>query len=576
MKSILFVAMFLAAQSAHSGMFDKMIAAAAKKMAPAGPTTDSLKDVVITGGIERNLPPAELGTINQSLFSGWKTGGDLVSFLVSKKGGTGYYKIDGTFSVDGKPVEYLALANYMLITDEKSSPRKIEIVTTTGEKASFTIAPNKNKLKVVSINGEKKNISLDLTKDVTIELDGDIPDGTMLKVAMAVNQVGIKSLIDVCYLRSGSKIVVPAAAFRNLNFTPAGGAMFNFKKSFLAVGFETLETAAVLSETLPSFQYTSVYSDGKMVEVKTEPEFNYGLTAKGTDKPADGEISYDFLKPNAARSRPAGQLKKIGLLSFAIGGKTFNEKSVITQDEVMHNGDNKKTKTTTITFPKQSDEAWDAVLEKMYPELVEAVQSEFGAPVLPLETVSQTAAYKSIETLAAPDTNTDADFSRAYKGTKLLATQGGSQALGYGINAPNQKIMNEAGADALLTVKLDFQVEQDGDYGVMVPKLTFELEGKTNGTNTNTKYYTGTVTGKGVQSENIGLKISYSEEKGVMDGGTTKNDKVYHTAGTITAEELDKIARRSDLLAEFSKGLKEIHDKEKANPDYVTYWDLQN
>lgn len=569
------MAVFLTTQSVHAGMFDKMIAAAAKKMAPAGPTTNSLKDVVITGGIERNLPPAELGTMTQLLFSGWKTGGDMISFLISKKGTPGFLKIDGTVSFDGKPIEYLALANYSLITEANSSAREIEIVTTTGEKASFTIQPNKNKIKVISINGEKKNISLDLTKDVVIELEGTVPDNTIVKVALAVNQVGIKSHIDVCYIRSGSKITIPVAAFRNLNFAPAGGAMFNFKKSFLAVGFETLENATDVSGSLTEVQYTSLYTDGKLVEISKEPEFNYGLAAKGKENPADGKITYDFFKPNAARSRPFEQLKKIGLLSAGISGTTYSSETTtkdMPEDARAEFGAWKIKTLTNLEFPAQANEAWDAVWGKLYSELVEVVQSELSASVLPAEAVSQTAGYKSIDTYSAADRNTKEDFSRAYPGTKLL-TAIPSELMFR--NVTNERIMKEAGVDALMTLALKLDLAVDGKFAVLTPKLTFELTGQKHGTATETKYLTGTVTGEGVKSPKIGFVTFVTKSN--RYGEESKPDvTVYNTAEQMTAEELEQVVRRSDISNGFRKALKEIKEQYKTNSDYVTVWNLES
>jgi len=580
MKSILFMAVFLAAQSAHAGFMDKFVAAAAKTMAKSlTETTATLNDMVITGGIEQNLHPSELGTMTQNMFSGWKTGGDLISFVFSKKGGTIFYKIDGKVTIDGKTVEYAAIANYGLVTDSKSSPRKVEIVTTSGEKASFTIAPSKNKFKIDSINGDDDDISLDLTKDVVIELKGDVPANALLKVALAVNQVGIKTLIDVCYIRSGSKLTIPAAAFRNLNFAPAGGAMFNFKKSFLAVGVESLENATEVSGVFPSVQYTSVYSDGKLVTVKKEPEFNYGLTAKGKEKPADGEITYDFFKPNAARSRPAEQLGKTGVLSSGINGTTYYDKTSmyeVPESARAEFGAWKVETQTTMEFPAQSNEAWDAVWGKLYTELVGIVQSELNTTVLPAETVSQTAVYKSIEMYSAADKNTKQDFSRAYPGTKLLTAIPTALTLR---NATNEQIMKEAGVNALmsLTMKLDLAADTDRNpkFATMIPKLTFELAGQKHGIGTETKYLTGTVTGEGVKSEKIGFQTIVTTYNKYGEASKPKLT-VYNTAGQLTAEELEQIVRRSDIANAFSKAIKEIKEQYKANSDYVTVWNLEN
>ena len=189
--------------------------------------------------------------------------------------------------------------------------------------------------------------------------------------------------------------------------------------------------------------------------------------------------------------------------------------------------------------------------------------------------LQNTAGYKSIEGSSIANKNTKEEFSVAYNGSKLFSALPATETLGT--NSANERIMKEAGVDALMTFTLNLQVEQDGDFGVIVPKLTFEIAGKINGLSTNTRYVTGTITGKGIPSEDIGLKVEHKSKTSVIGDERGRNDsKTYHIAGEITVEELDQIVRRSDLLTVFRKGLQEIIAKEKANADYEVVWKLQN
>jgi len=244
MKLKLIIAFALIAHISYGqNLFTKAITKIAKMMPTGTESTNTLTDMSVIGGIQSNLPTAELGTISQSLFTGWRTGGDQVAFGFSKKSSFGFLKIDGSVTVDGMPMEYVLAGTYSLITDANPLPRKIEIVNTTGEKSSFTIEPNKNKFKITSINGQKDKISIDLTKDVVVELEGAvIPENAILKVGLAINQVSIKSIYDICYIRSGSTITIPAAAFRNISIIPGGDAIYSYKKSFLEIGIEVLKT----------------------------------------------------------------------------------------------------------------------------------------------------------------------------------------------------------------------------------------------------------------------------------------------------------------------------------------------
>jgi hypothetical protein len=492
--------------------------------------------------------------------------------MFTRKDSSAFVKIDGTVTVNGVPVEYTTAGTYTVISGPSVSARKVEITTSTGQKAAFTMEPSKSKVKVLSVNGQKDNISLDLTKDVVIELENTgIPEHAMLRVDLAINQLGIKSTYGVCYIRSGSSITVPAAAFRNINIKPAA---YNYKKSFISVTVETTEPAVAISGSFLDLMYTRSYSDGRFVNISKEPDLNTGLVAKGKQDMKDGAINYEFNKPNAFSSRPVPMMKKIGITSVSVQGKTLSVSSVITQEKDNLKGESQTTKTTTVTFPQQTNETWDAMLAKLYTQLAEVIEKELNTKIVPVETVQKTAAYQSISKYAQTEVNTEKDFLRAYNHAMPLTTIPLGQGAGaYGIN---ERIMNEAGVDALIRISLSLEAQQDGDYGVMVPKLTFEIIGKANGRETATAYYSGTLTGKGVPSDKIGLRVVYFSANGVMGDSQGRNsDKTYHNAGNITGDELDQIVRRSDLLAIFTKGLKEIRDQEKANADYEVVWNLQ-
>ena len=204
-------------------------------------------------------------------------------------------------------------------------------------------------------------------------------------------------------------------------------------------------------------------------------------------------------------------------------------------------------KTTTLQFPSQSDESWDALLEELYPELVAVLKAEFNAEEVPVDKVTGTDAYKLTEGFAKDDTNTKVAFARSFRKTKVISAFMPFSE-GYGVNGVNQRIMNEAEADALVTLTLDLEISQSKDEKVlMIPKFAFEVVGKSNGNNTNTKYLTGTI------QSITGVPFS-------------KN---------ITPAELATIVRKSDLLVVLRKALKEIKAKEQENGDYTAIWNLQ-
>jgi len=519
-------------------LLNKALSKVAKVMGTANDqTTTTLNDIAPIGGIGSNLGPADMNTFEQSFFKGWKPGGDLVAFTFSKKATAGFYKIDGTVTSNGVPLDYLTSGTYSLITEANSAPRKIELSSSSGQKASFTIAPSTKKVKLVSINGQKDNISIDPTKDVVLELETAVPANTLLKISLAITQVGIKSFVDACFVKSGPKITIPAAAFRNINLTPGGKAVYSYKNCFLQISFESLENATDVSGSFQKVEYRNVYYDGKFVNITTEPVLNPGLTATGTA----AQMDYTSFKPNAFLSRPLSHIKKIGIKSFAIRGTTYKQTT-----ETSETSTTITTTTTTLQFPKQPNEVWDALMEKLYPELMAILQEEI-APVLPVETVTNAPAYSTIEAFAKDDINTKVEFERAYKNTKVVSAFLPISE-GFGSSGVNEKLMNEIGADALATITLDLEISEGGGLVLMSPKLALEISGKSNGFVNATKYCT--------------LNIKSSKGTGFSNN--------------ITPAQLEAIVRKSDLMIVFRKALQDMKAKEKTNLDYEIVWNMQN
>ncbi|MBC7913820.1 MAG: hypothetical protein H7Y07_06815 [Pyrinomonadaceae bacterium] len=514
-------------------------------------TTSNLEEVTPLITFNSNLYPAELGTATQAFMKGWKSGGDMITIMFTKKGSMGFNKIDGSVTIDGQPATYTNMGVYVAFSAQSAASRKVEIITSTGQKSSFTLSPYNKPFKILSINGQADNASIDLTKDVVVEFEqAPVTETGLLRLSLAINQLGIKSFYDLPFIKTGKTITIPAASFRNINIVPGGKALYGYKNSYLSIAGEKISTTGNTSGTLPATKYDASYSDGKLLTVVKEPILNPGVTAKGTEKFAKGDVDYTFFKPNAFLARPFNQIKKTGVSSFAIRGTTYKEgKESSTKSSFSAGGTTYTTITTSkliAQFPQLSNQVWDAVLESLYKDFIAAAQQELSTSVLPLEAVTNTDSYRAIAPFSKDDENTSVEFSRAYKNSKLLSAFMPISE-GYGINNANNKIMNQSGANALMKFTFDLQIAIDGSYPVMVPKLAFELVGEQNGTVAETKYCTATIIGKGSK----------------------------FPEGNISAADLEKIIRKSDLVATFRKGLQELKAKEKANSDYETVWNLQ-
>lgn len=504
-------------------------------------TTADLTSVVPNVYYMNNLHPSAVESIDQSFYNNWKEGGGMVGIMFTSKNSAGMNKIDGEVTINGVKAEYVSVGLYVAFFDNDTQPKVVEVVSSNGQKSSFTINPPKQAIKIVSINGKADNVAIDLTQDVVLELENvsESPDVPVM-VSLAINVLGLKTFYPVGYFKPASKIVIPAAYFRNINIPPGNTKVvgYNYKGSFFKVDRASVDQASGISGVYPAVEYANIYYDGKFLEVTVPPVVNPGLTAKGIENFPTGEVTYEAYKPNAFTSRPFKQIKTIGIASFAIRGTT----------SFYENKENKfqGTETTkTASFPQLPNEVWDNLLTNFYTDFMAILQAEFPATVLPVEKVTATPAYQSMSAFSKDDANTTVDFTRTYRDTKLLSTFVPISDA-YGINNVESRIMNESGANALLKVTIDVRLTFEGSKAAMVPVLGVELNGVQNGPTMSTKYFTATVSGQGVPFKN---------------------------KTTITPQMLeDVIVRKADLLAAFRKAVQEIKKQEAANGDYTIIW----
>ncbi|RYZ53336.1 MAG: hypothetical protein EOP49_07520, partial [Sphingobacteriales bacterium] len=519
-----------------AGLMNKLVTKVAKlggeiMMKPE--LTADLNDVTPMVYHMTNLAPSALATVDMSFYNGWKEGGNATVIMFTRKNGAGTAKIDGEVTVDGQPADYVSTGVYVYFSDDNQTARKVEIATKENQRASFSLPTPAGTVLVKAVNGQTDNIvNLDLTKDVTIDLESkNVPDGTPLLVRLAGTAVGLKSMYDVGYFPSGKRIVIPSAAFRNINMEPGNKSFMNWKNSYLQVELPYIQKAEQVTGPFAGLEFGNMYHDGRFVKALAEPKVNTGLTVEGAIDPKNGKVTYDLFKPNAFRSRNFAQIRKIGVSSFAIRGTT----SYYSQKDDRLEG----TRTTkTASFPQFDNKVWDAILADLYQDVTGIIAGQFGATTLPVETITGSKAYAAVEPFAVEDQNTTVSFTRSYKNTKLLSAFV-PISHGYGSNNTDQRILKETNADALLQVTLDLQINFEKSRAVMVPILGIQLIGAANGPNVSTKYFTATIKGEGVPwKENISYEVLR-----------------------------ETIIRQSDLMEALRRGLKELVAAENANPD---------
>ncbi len=513
--------------------------------------TGDLGAVVPMVAASSNLYPTALGTVDMSFFNGWISNGSLYTVFFSQKNKSGWAKIDGEVTVDGTPADYVSTGVYVAFNRDNTRPANIAVTTKTGQKTAFTINPSKYPFKIVAINGQKgDNIPLDLTKDAVIELQhAPGSENMQLHAKIAISILGLKTFYDLGYFKGGNKITIPAAAFRNVNIGPGSTPMLSYKNSYLSIDRVESKKTTNNSGVYGPISYMAITQDGRSIEVTKEPELNKGLTVKGTDKLANGNVDYNFYKAHAFASRPFEHIRKLGVMSFSIRGTTYVDgRSSRSSSSYSVGGTTYTTTTTTHTwaqFPNVPDDVWAAALASLYTDFTGAVQHELKAPLLPIEQITATPAYQHISAFSKDDETTSVSFSHSYKNSKLISAFIPISE-GFGENSADAKIIRESGANALMKFTFDLQIAIEKGRPVMVPKLAFEITGENNGAFYGTKYCSATISGKGVRYP--------------------KN---------ITAADIKEIVRQSDLLAVFRKGLQEIKTAEVQNGDYSLLWDLQ-
>lgn len=517
-------------------------------------TTDNLDEVNLTVGTMYNLRDKSVETADMAFFGDWLSGGTMTFFSFTQKGKAGIAKLNGEISVDGKQVNGDGMGIYSDFTEmDLSSTKKIFIKSALGQEASFGIPAPTQTFKILSVNGQKGDPSIDFSKDVTLELElGENLDKSVpIQVNITARVLGISTLYPVGFFAPATTIVIPAANFRNVGIDPSNDKLANYDNIYMELWRSEFVKPIDLQGDINISSVGIMFTDGKSVNVTSPPDVFSGIKYKGTEKFKTGGIDYSFFKPNAFYSRPTSQIKKAGVLSLSIMGTTFKQGNTTSSSSSFSAGGTTYTTTTTstayATFPQVSNEIWDEVLEGLYTDFTKVVETELNTSFVPIEEITIATAYQDLTPFSQEDENTTTEFQRAYKNTVVLQKSLPYSAMTGGAT----EIMKETGVNALFKLVLDVKIAFDKGAPVMIPTLTVELLGMPNGDSTKgsqampTKYFEGELVGDGVR---------------------------YPASDNLTKEDLDKVIRKSNLLELFQRSLQDLLAKELANPDYEIAW----
>ena len=530
-----------------SSFFQKALLKVAKVSAKAGgamtgavTSTADLSQVLMTGGLATNLLSKDIGLASMDFISDWKGGYDWITIGFLPKDKLFWYNLDGKVTVDGIALKNQGVGVYSAIVPPTDKNRKIEISTSTGQKAEFIFKKVEKAIKLVSINDKTTNCVIDNNKDFSIQL-ANLPSNpeARLSIELAGSQMGIYTTYSLGSFTPAANITIPGYMLKHIN----AENNVNFKNSYLIVTCGEMAMAKDETGTIKEGINYGMFSMSALpFTTVNKIEVFKGIVVNGEEKFPLGIISYEFKKGNAGNARPQEDIKKIAVTSFAIQGST-----AFYEQKTKYSGNDTYTTTTkSIDFPIRAEQL-DPILADLYPKLTQIIADQYGAQILPVQSVTKAPEFIEMSRYTKSDVGGNVNFSRCYKELEpksFVAPLAGSFKGETTLFDPLQ-------VDAILKVNISLVLESE--TATIIPTMTVELLGKQNGFNFGyglpTQYFIGTIVGKG-----------------------------FHVPkkGAVTDAMMNEVVRPEDMLTLFKKGLSEISSAEKLNLEYAPIWAVQN
>lgn len=530
------------------GIFQKVVGKIAKVAggAVAGATgmvatTNSLEEVDIIASVGTNIYPKSLGLMfNDFLGGSWVDYGDFCMLMLASKDGYKFYKYGGSIKVGDQSMKHVSLGIHTSIEEPKTGNKKIVFEKNGSVEGSFEVERASKNIKLVSINGQKENVKLDLTKDVVLEFENyrNDPDA-LLRIDLVYTVIGIRTLGLVCYVKPADKVIIPAEAFRNIETENKG---ISFNNTYLAISEQWLTKSINNTGAIKDpLNVITGSNDGKWVTITNKNDQLYGIKFNSSNTLSGKTVDVNVLKKNAAYAMPISFAKKVAVATMSMQGTTYLYETTTNRWQ--------QTETTKeIKFPQLPDSWLDETLHDLYNRIVSTYTEVAGGEVLPAEAITNCASYNDAQRFFKDEMNSADQFLRSYKGltpVKNLSSQS------MKINGENA-LLKDANADALLKVNFALQLSTD-KKAMMTPYLSIEMDGASNGGFRsfvgNTKYFS----------------ILLKGEPLIIKSGKhdfTKND--YY--GLIQLDAFQEA---------FKKALTELKSKEQEYGDYEKIWRIQ-
>ncbi len=523
--------------------------------------TADLSNGAVTVMFIRNMYPPETKTVDFDYIdpSTWHDGANLVAIYTMKRKGIGMYSIDGKVTIDGEEATYFGNGAYgKWLDDDDLSPKTIRIETTAGKVYEFTVEPVPP-IELVSVNGKKEDIEVDLRKPLSLEMRSpETTPNTEFSVALISNVMGVRTFLENGVFRYQDKITIPAVMWRNpmTPIAPVQGQNY-LKVERFKINPRVVPGVGATQVVGVSYDWVPVTVTGKLEKTFVGTLDDQGLKFKKTIETPQGKIKVELTKPNAFWGRPLNSGKKFAVVSFVVRATKLRQTKTKQKTSEFYAGNYKITQTTTTTttrtFPKLPDAYWENLVNSLYQDFEQRLTDVFNdITLVPIEKVLSAPSYKDLYPIK--NQVSIVEVEKSYRGTKSLIPTNLSDMLKdisstYASDRIDARLIRELGVDGIIAVTLD--LEMPWEKFTLTPRMSIRIYGPPNGYKAGpTIYVQGTISGEGVPLEQAKMDADY-----MMD-------------------ILPKVIRKKDLMNALEEGLIELSKREK-QADYEKLWSLK-
>lgn len=524
--------------------------------------TGNLSDLSVRVGYTTNLFPKASG-MTEAEDSGeiWQDGQNMLGVVLMKRQGVGMYELDGAVGYQEKPngpivpIPYMGKGAYMIgLAAKDLAPKTIIIRAANGQTAKFVVAPARP-ITIKAINGKApKNAAIDLGKDLVLDLANPAGTaGTPIKVSIASQAMGIRTMTAVGNFKAADRVVVPKEAFRNMQLSASHdvGAVGVLKgESYLVV---ERYTQALPASSCGAAEVLGQAWAWAPVVVSGDAPLNSKLEANAELPGTTSKVAYYVFKPAAFYAPPLPVARTVAVGTLRARGKLYEKK---VYESKSYGYQTVTTTTTTIIkqFPEVPDSHWNTLLLDLESRLGASLKRAANSQLLPADRLAGSPTYKAMKEIVEKRDTRDGATAYVEKlrpGSRYVVAESLDTievSSTFAADRVLSRVMREGKVDGLLAATLDLQIATNKDEKlVLIPRLSYVLYGPPNG------YAVG--------------PVIYGQ------GFVEATDGVPFNAEALQSDpsEMSRVARLPELLNAFEASLKALRAKEQA-AGYDAIW----